>query len=183
MLTINRAEQYVRWMFKVRGVGIAFMFCWNRPLGCITLDGKYRRFFCGKELGERLTFYSLNSVPRIINAFEQAETRAEKAEAERKKDLAHCKYEFERAEDADANVARLREQLEYALDKIAEIEGEWESEGVCHACGICAGIPYEWQRPDGFCCRVAVGLWIEGKPLPWEAARRAVADAESEVKK
>ena len=82
-------------------------------------------------------------------------------------------------EAAEAENARLRERLEAALDKIAEIQDEWESEGVCHACGICAGIPYEWQRPDGFCCRVALGLWIEGKPLPWkESARQAVEGGE-----
>lgn len=82
---------------------------------------------------------------------------------------------------AEAENARLRERLEAALDKIAEIQDEWESEGVCHACGICAGIPYEWQRPDGFCCRVALGLWIEGKPLPWkDAARQAVTAVEGE---
>lgn len=82
-------------------------------------------------------------------------------------------------EAAEAERDRLRERLEAALDKTAEIQDEWESEGVCHACGICAGIPYEWQRPDWFCCRVALGLWIEGKPLPWEeAARRAVAESE-----
>lgn len=54
MLTYSNVEQFARWMFKVRGVGIAFMFCWNRPLGCITLDGKYRRFFCGKESDGKL---------------------------------------------------------------------------------------------------------------------------------
>ena len=90
-----------------------------------------------------------NSVPRLLNALEAAE----------------------------AENARLRERLEAALDKIAEIQDEWELEGVCHACGICAGIPYEWQRLDGFCCRVALGLWIEGKPLPWrDAARRVVGE-------
>ena len=77
----------------------------------------------------------------------------------------------------------LLERLEAAVDKIAEIQEEWESEGVCHACGICAGIPYEWQRPDVFCCRVAVGLWIEGKPLPWESARQAVAAGEEACQK
>ncbi len=66
MLTYDNVEQYVRWMFKVCGVGIAFTFCWNRPLGCIMLDGKYRRFFCGKERGERLTFYSLCILPFSI---------------------------------------------------------------------------------------------------------------------
>ena len=72
MLTINRAEQYVRWMFKARGVGIVFIFCWNRPLGCITLDGKYRRFFCGKERGDRLIFYSLCILPFSITIAKRA---------------------------------------------------------------------------------------------------------------
>ena len=44
--------------------------------------------------------------------------RAEKAEAERKKDLAHCKYEFERAEDAEAENTRLRGVLT-AVEEIA----------------------------------------------------------------
>ncbi len=156
---------------------------------------------------------------RVLNALEQAE-------AERKKDLAYCKFEFDRAEQAearaeraesaqihlcqwlsdiavelgcdcdkeamliaahdtkerdekaDAEVARLRERLEAALDKIAEIQDEWESEGVCHACGICAGIPYEWQPTDDHCCRVMLDLWSRGEPLPWEeSARRAVEGA------
>ena len=72
MLTINRAEQYVRWIFKVRGVGVAFMFCWNRPLGCITLDGQYRRFFCGKERDGRLIFYSLCILPFSITIAKRA---------------------------------------------------------------------------------------------------------------
>ena len=72
MLTISRSEQYVRWMFKVRGVGVAFMLCWNRPLGCITLDGKYRRFFCGKEQGDRLIYYSLCILPFSITIAKRA---------------------------------------------------------------------------------------------------------------
>lgn len=103
--------------------------------------------------------------------------RAEKAEAERKKDLAHCKYEFERAEDAEAENTRLRERLESALDKIADIEEDSNahaSEGVCHACGICADCPQDWQPTDDHCCRVMLEMWADGKPLPWEAASRAV---------
>ena len=87
-------------------------------------------------------------------------------------------YIREAVAKTEAENERLRERLEAALDKIAEIQDEWESEGVCHACGICAGIPYEWQRPDGFCCRVALGLWIEGKPLPWKDAARRVVEEE-----
>ena len=103
--------------------------------------------------------------------------RAEKAEAERKKDLAHCKYEFERAENAEAQVARLREKLKSALDKIENIQdsdsyGVWE--GVCHACGICAGCHEGWEPTDDHNCRVMLELWSNGEPLPWEAAREAV---------
>lgn len=143
---------------------------------------------------------------RLLTALEAAEARAEKAEDYAEKlvyavtdgnlsnsydvqvvadevsriwqSYTNQKVAAVRAE-AEAERDRLRERLEAALDKTAEIQDEWESEGVCHACGICAGIPYEWQRPDWFCCRVALGLWIEGKPLPWEeAARRAVAESE-----
>lgn len=93
---------------------------------------------------------------RLLTALEAAEARAEQAEAEN---------------------ARLRKRLEAALDKIADIQDEWESEGVCHACGICAGIPYEWQPTDDHCCRVMLDLWSNGEPLPWEeAARRAVGE-------
>lgn len=118
---------------------------------------------------------------RVLNALEQAEARAEKAEAEHKKDLAQCKFEFDRAEQAEAEVARLRERLEAALDKIADIEEDSNahtSEGVCHACGICADCPEDWQPTDDHCCRVMLELWADGEPLPWEADRRAVAAGE-----
>ena len=35
------------------------------------------------------------------------------AEAERKKDIAHCKFEFDRAEKAEANVARLTKERDW----------------------------------------------------------------------
>ena len=80
-------------------------------------------------------------------------------------------------------VARLREKLESALDKIENIQDSdsystWE--GVCHACGICAGCPEGWEPTDDHNCRVMLELWSNGEPLPWEAARKAVA---GEVKK
>lgn len=86
-----------------------------------------------------------------------------------------------RAEKAEAENARLWERLEAALDKIADIEEDsnaYTSEGVCHACGICADCPQDWQPTDGHCCRVMLDFWSSGEPLPWEAARRAVADSE-----
>lgn len=82
-----------------------------------------------------------------------------------------------RAEKAEAENAQLRDRLESALDKIADIEEDSNahtSEGVCHACGICADAPQDWQPTDDHCCRVMLEMWAEGKPLPWEAARRAV---------
>lgn len=85
------------------------------------------------------------------------------------------------AEKAEAENARLRERLEAALDKIAEIQenDNWEkADGVCYACGICSGIPDEWQPTDDHCCREILDLWSSGEPLPWEAARRAVAAVE-----
>ncbi|WP_297892960.1 hypothetical protein [uncultured Desulfovibrio sp.] len=88
-----------------------------------------------------------------------------------------------RAEKAEDENARLRERLESALDKISDIEEDSNahtSEGVCHACGICADCPQDWQPTDDHCCRVMLEMWVEGKPLPWEAARRAVADEQSE---
>lgn len=89
--------------------------------------------------------------------------------------------EKSRAEKAEAENARLRERLESALDKIADIQENGEEEGACHACGICAGCPEDWQPTDDHNCRVMLELWADGEPLPWEeAARRAVA--ESEVK-
>lgn len=98
---------------------------------------------------------------RLMDALEQAEARAEKAEAEN---------------------ARLRERLEAALDKIADIEEDsnaYTSKGACHACGICAGCPEDWEPTDDHCCRVMLELWADGEPLPWEAsARRAVAAGE-----
>ena len=97
---------------------------------------------------------------RLLNAIEQAEASAEKADAEN---------------------ARLRERLEAALDKIADIEEDsnaYTSEGVCHACGICADCPQDWQPTDDHCCRVMLEMWANGKPLPWEAASRAVAAGE-----
>ena len=84
----------------------------------------------------------------------------------------------------EAENARLRERLEAALDKIADIEEDsnaYTSEGACHACGICADCPQDWQPTDDHNCRVMLELWADGEPLPWEAARR-VGMAESEVK-
>lgn len=115
----------------------------------------------GWEPGTRLLGNSrageiCTAIDQVLTALEAAEGRAEQAEAEN---------------------ARLRKRLEAALDKIADIQDEWESEGVCHACGICAGIPYEWQPTDDHCCRVMLDLWSNGEPLPWEeAARRAVGE-------
>lgn len=109
---------------------------------------------------------------RLLDALEQAEDQ-------RKKDLAHCKFEFDRADKAEAENARLRERLESALDKIADIQENGEEEGACHACGICAGCPEDWQPTDDHNCRVMLELWADGEPLPWEDARRVVADAES----
>lgn len=87
--------------------------------------------------------------------------------------------EMARAEKAEAEVARMRERLESALDKIADIEEDSNahaSEGVCHACGICADCPQDWQPTDDHCCRVMLEMWADGKPLPWEeAASRAVS--------
>lgn len=37
----------------------------------------------------------------------------EAAEAERKKDIAHCKFEFDRAEQAEAEVARLNKMVDW----------------------------------------------------------------------
>lgn len=98
-------------------------------------------------------------------------------------DAANASYDLlqvkERAEKAEAENARLRERLEAALDKIADIEEDSNahtSEGVCHACGICAGRPEDWQPTDDHNCRVMLELWADGEPLPWEAARRAVED-------
>lgn len=105
----------------------------------------------------------------------------EVVEEERMIDLGEAEA---RAEKAEAENARLRERLEAALDKIAEIQenDNWEkADGVCYACGICSGIPDEWQPTDDHCCREILDLWSSGEPLPWEAARLAVADAESEV--
>jgi|GEM_PF-4074466 hypothetical protein len=83
-----------------------------------------------------------------------------------------------RAEKAEAENARLRERLEAALDKIADIQendNREKADGVCYACGICSGIPDEWQPTDDHCCREILDLWSNGEPLPWaEAARRAV---------
>ena len=81
-------------------------------------------------------------------------------------------------EASEAENVRLRERLESALDKIADIQENGEEEGACHACGICAGCPEDWQPTDDHNCRVMLELWADGEPLPWEAASRAVADSE-----
>ncbi len=121
-------------------------------------------------------------------ALEQAEARAEKCktrvETLRKRlmeQVAYTKEILARAEKTEAENARLRERLEAALDKIAEIQenDNWEkADGVCYACGICSGIPDEWQPTDDHCCREILDLWSSGELLPWEAASRAVADSE-----
>lgn len=113
--------------------------------------------------------------------------------------LAHDKKNLERRAAAEAILrllnalkaseaenARLRERLESALDKIADIEEDSNahtSKGVCHACGICADCPQDWQPTDDHCCRVMLEMWADGKPLPWEASRRAVAAGEETCQK
>lgn len=101
------------------------------------------------------------------------------ARCEAIQDAANVSYDLlqvkERAEKAEAENARLREHLESALDKIADIQENGEEEGACHACGICAGCPEDWQPTDDHNCRVMLDLWSSGEPLPWEAASRAVA--------
>ena len=42
------------------------------------------------------------------------------AEAERKKDIAHCKFEFDRAEKAEANVARLTKMVDWLAEKLSD---------------------------------------------------------------
>ena len=110
-------------------------------------------------------------VLRLLDALETAEARTEQAE----EDLQRAAII---AEQAEAQVERLREKLESALDKIENIQdsdshGVWE--GVCHACGICAGCPEGWEPTDDHNCRVMLELWADSEPLPWEAARKAVA--------
>lgn len=64
---------------------------------------------------------------------------------------------------------RLKSKLDKALDKIFQIQEDWESEGcVCAACGICAGIPIEYQPLDSENCRTILEDWACGRPLPWE---------------
>lgn len=116
---------------------------------------------------------------RLMDALEQAEAESARLRAviaELREELRSVYADGnDRVDELSKENAKLRERLETALDKIAEIEDEWESEGVCHACGICAGIPDEWQPTDDHCCRVVLDLWSNGEPLPWqEAARRAV---------
>ena len=94
-------------------------------------------------------FYTIT--PRLLNSLEQAEARAEKAEAERKKDLAHCKSEFDRAEKAEAKVARLTKMVDWLAKALVErghFIGDISSISIAE----------NWK----------------------EAARRAVANAESE---
>ena len=74
----------------------------------------YRNDVCGPGLA----YFSPERALALIAAYDSAEARAETAEAERKKDLAHCKYEFERAEDAEAENTRLRAVLT-AVEEIA----------------------------------------------------------------
>ncbi len=115
----------------------------------------------------------------------QVKERAEKAEAERRNTDIQFRHVCldntvlrTRSMTAEAENAQLRERLDAALDKIADIEEDSNahtSEGVCHACGICADCPQDWQPTDDHCCRVMLEMWADGEPLPWEAARRAVA--------
>lgn len=140
-------------------------------------------------------------ITRLLDALEQAEAQLERSVQETranfselyrmateivpelKKRIAEAEA---RAEKAEAENARLRERLEAALDKIAEIQenDNWEkADGVCYACGICSGIPDEWQPTDDHCCREILDLWSSGEPLPWEAARQAVAAGEEPCQK
>lgn len=96
-------------------------------------------------------------VPELKKCIVDAEARAEKAEAERKKDLAHCKYEFERAEDAEAEVVRLTKMVDW-------LAGQLHGLGPKYGDVIC---PQEKCHATSDC----IDCWKE-------AARRAVAAGE-----
>lgn len=89
----------------------------------------------------------------------------EEAEDKRKKDVAHCRYEFERAEDAEAENARLTKMVDWLADKLSD---------HCLADGGDCNIPI---CPTYIACRNAT-------PKVWkEAARRAVAAGEEPCQK
>lgn len=118
------------------------------------------------------------TIRRLLNALEQAEADLSRVKAAGIEAMRRAEQAEARAEKAEAENARLRERLESALDKIADIQENGEEEGACHACGICAGCPEDWQPTDDHNCRVMLELWADGEPLPWEAASRAVAAGE-----
>ena len=141
---------------------------------------------------------------KLLKALEQAEARAEKAEAERKKDLAHCKYEFERAEDAEAENTRLQQRVNELLSEELtdgaareriQLRGnmheflqqnerltkmvDWLAEKHIR----CAANGDQWYGPT-----IGKELHVPMYPSKTEAidalkeaARRAVADTESEM--
>ena len=53
---------------------------------------------------------------RLLNALDAAEARAEKEAVSHKKTLVHCKFEFDRAEQAEAENERLRAALRDAAE-------------------------------------------------------------------
>lgn len=91
---------------------------------------------------------------------EQAEARAEKAEAQRNKDLAHRKFEFDRAENAEAEVVRLRAALQTAESALS----------LAHHRG-------QYDLVDKALSKVCTALY-GNKNADEEAARRAVAAGE-----
>ena len=109
--------------------------------------------------GPNITF-GKPTVCDLVDALEQAEARAERAEPERKKDLAHCKYEFDRAEKAEANVARLTKMVGWLASKLSD---HCLTDGGDRNISVC---------PTYIACRNATPeVWVE-------AARRAVAAGE-----
>lgn len=87
---------------------------------------------------------------QLIDAFEAAE-------AERKKDIAHCKFEFDRAEKAEADAEEWKEQIpeECPITGLPYFNSFKNSAGVYQPFygGPCDvyGIPYKDE--DGYLCR------------------------------
>lgn len=114
-------------------------------------------------------------VVNLLNSLEHAEnelTRAKALHGEATALVGQLQRENE----------RLESKLDAALDKIFTIQEEWESEGVCAACNICAGIPFEYQPLDHENCRTILEDWACDRPLPWETRPQEVSESAEDGK-
>lgn len=191
--TIRNEEKYIWRKRLVSDVSFFDVSCFNADLSSFTLrllDALEHAEDRAKDNSDALTAAYMSGK---YDGRKEAEARATKLKADidaGAKDYSALMdrhdAQFVRAEKAEAENARLRKRLEAALDKIADIEEDSNahtSEGVCHACGICADCPQDWQPTDDHCCRVMLEMWAEGEPLPWEASHRAVAAGEETCQK